>query len=955
MTRWSAKIFLVLAVMLLGHGLAASAETGPIAVSFTGPSAGATLSGTAAITVAATGGSGYRYTLAVDDAVVYTGTNPTFNLDTVSIANGAHTLTATVTDASNRTGSGSMIVTVSNTVAAATAGFTASITYPAPGKTVSGGQSVGMATTATWGAPKTFVLSIDGAPIVTRSMATGSTLWIIWDTRTVANGARSLSLAVTANGQTATTTQTVTVANGTSSTPPTPPPPTPSLAASFTSPAAGASVTGSTTVGMTAAGTSGSTTFTLALGSTVLSSQTVTGTSASYAWNTAGAANGSHTLTLTVTNGAQTATATRTVTVSNVASPPTASFTAAFTYPNAGQAVSGSQSVGMSTTALWAAPKTFALSVDGAPIVSRAMTTGSTLWVSWDTKTVANGARTLTLAVTANGQTATTTRTVTVSNDTSGTPPPPPTALRASFTAPGSGSTVSGTALVSMAVTGATTPTTLKLTVCGATADLSNQTLSGTVATHDWVTSGVPDGTHTLTATVTDAAGKTATATRSVTVANTSAPPPAGGMGPLRVLASNPRYFTDGTGRAIYLTGSHHWENLLDRDIAYPPSAFDYTGYLNFLDARNHNFMRMWAWEPSRDYIRSEGTTSFTAPSPWMRTGPGTALDGRPKWDLSKLNQAYFDRLRARVQQAQARGIYVSVMLFEGWALQFATVVHPFDAANNVNGIDADVNNDGKLIEAHTLAVPAVTAIQEAYVRKVIDTVNDLDNVLYEIANESGPYSTAWQYAMIEFINQYQAGKPQQHPVGMTFQYTGGTDAALLSSPADWISPAATSYRTAPPATNGSKVVVADTDHLGGADSNLGRAWVWKSFTRGVHTIYMDRLDSNATREDARKAMGRALDFAHRMNLATMTPQPALCSTTYCLADASGPDAEVVVYLPSGGTTTVNLGAASGTFRVEWRNAATNAVVSGGTTTGGATRSFTAPFSGDAVLYIGNR
>ena len=30
-----------------------------------------------------------------------------------------------------------------------------------------------------------------------------------------------------------------------------------------------------------------------------------------------------------------------------------------------------------------------------------------------------------------------------------------------------------------------------------------------------------------------------------------------------------------------------------------------------------------------------------------------------------------------------------------------------------------------------------ITAIQEAYAKKVIDTVNDLDNVLYEISNES--------------------------------------------------------------------------------------------------------------------------------------------------------------------------------------------------------------------------
>ena len=31
--------------------------------------------------------------------------------------------------------------------------------------------------------------------------------------------------------------------------------------------------------------------------------------------------------------------------------------------------------------------------------------------------------------------------------------------------------------------------------------------------------------------------------------------------GPLRRHPSNPRYFTDGSGKAIYLTGSHTWSN----------------------------------------------------------------------------------------------------------------------------------------------------------------------------------------------------------------------------------------------------------------------------------------------------------------------------------------------------------------------------------------------------------
>jgi hypothetical protein len=42
-------------------------------------------------------------------------------------------------------------------------------------------------------------------------------------------------------------------------------------------------------------------------------------------------------------------------------------------------------------------------------------------------------------------------------------------------------------------------------------------------------------------------------------------------MGPLRVHPDNPRYFTDGSGRAIYLTGSHTWANLQDTGVAPEP------------------------------------------------------------------------------------------------------------------------------------------------------------------------------------------------------------------------------------------------------------------------------------------------------------------------------------------------------------------------------------------------
>ena len=239
--------------------------------------------------------------------------------------------------------------------------------------------------------------------------------------------------------------------------------------------------------------------------------------------------------------------------------------------------------------------------------------------------------------------------------------------------------------------------------------------------------------------------------------------------GPLRVLSSNPRYFTDGSGKVVYLTGSHTWNNLQDRGSSDPPPAFNYRGYLNLLVSNNLNFIRLWRWELTRTQIDTQ--TLYAAPHPWRRTGPGTATDGKPKFDLNRFNQAYFVRLRSRVIAARDRGIYVSIMLFEGWALQFSDPPwredgHPMAASNNINGINGDPNGDGYLTEAHTLQIPAIVDIQKAYVRKVIDTVNDLNNVLYEIANEDHSGSVEWQKAMTKYIKSYEANQAQAAPGG---------------------------------------------------------------------------------------------------------------------------------------------------------------------------------------------
>ena len=107
---------------------------------------------------------------------------------------------------------------------------------------------------------------------------------------------------------------------------------------------------------------------------------------------------------------------------------------------------------------------------------------------------------------------------------------------------------------------------------------------------------------------------------------------------------------------------------------------------------------------------------------------------------------------------------------------------HPFHKENNINGIDGDLNHDGKGLEVHQLGNPKITDHNERFVKKVIDVVNEFGNVLYEITNENdgSQEDTAWQYHMINFIKAYQSTKPNQHPVGMTVQWPNGTNEAAV-------------------------------------------------------------------------------------------------------------------------------------------------------------------------------
>lgn len=466
----------------------------------------------------------------------------------------------------------------------------------------------------------------------------------------------------------------------------------------------------------------------------------------------------------------------------------------------------------------------------------------------------------------------------------------------------------------------------------------------------------------TLAITWTIACVRTDPSTPGATAHSANSIVPVGSLGLLRVSTVNPRYFVDGTGAPVYLAGAHTWSNFQDQGRGDPPPVFDYGAYLEFLVQHGHNFTKFWSFEHVRWTADFPDDDFWTTPVWYVRTGPDLALDGKPKFDLTQFNPAYFDRLRQRIVAAGQRGIYVSVMVFEGESVKQkvgnAWRGHPYHRSNNINGIDGDPDDDNQGLEAHRLQVPAITALQQAYIRHLVDAVNDLDNVLYEISLEDPAGAEAWQQQMIVYLKQYEATKPKQHPVGMTALYPGGQNSDLYASAADWISPNGTTGDT--PAADGSKVILQDTDHLCGACTD--RAWVWKSLTRGVNLLLMDPYDgvwgnspsvlTDPAWQESRNNLGYALAYAKRLNLLAMRPHDELASTGYCLANPIAQAAEYLVYLPSGGIATVDLRATAEPLDVEWFVPSRGLRIRANVSRGGDIRTFTSPVTVGTVLYL---
>lgn len=193
----------------------------------------------------------------------------------------------------------------------------------------------------------------------------------------------------------------------------------------------------------------------------------------------------------------------------------------------------------------------------------------------------------------------------------------------------------------------------------------------------------------------------------------------------IKLHPGNPNYFMYQGKPTILVTSGEHYGAVMNAD-------FDYEKYLLTLKNAGLNYTRIFLGPYSEMGDNTFGITNNTMnPKPESWVTPWVKESATNKYDLTKWNESFFNRLKAFVSKASENGIVVEVTLFTSYYTNHQWSTSPFNPKNNVQGFDSisfkQVNtiNNGQLID-----------VQEKYVRKVVQELNPFGNFFFEIQNE---------------------------------------------------------------------------------------------------------------------------------------------------------------------------------------------------------------------------
>jgi len=237
----------------------------------------------------------------------------------------------------------------------------------------------------------------------------------------------------------------------------------------------------------------------------------------------------------------------------------------------------------------------------------------------------------------------------------------------------------------------------------------------------------------------------------------------------------NPKYFLFRGKPLALISATEHYGSVVNR-------AFDFRRYLRDAADKKQTMTRTFLL--FREQQSSRNPSSPVKPespdfvTPYVRSGPGTALDGEPLFDLDRPNPEYFTRLDDFLRLASELGVVVELTLLSNTYGDPVWALNPLNAQNNLQRI-------GKVHWADytSLKDRALVGRQKAHVRKIVRATSSYDNVYYEICNEPGGgqpgHATpadvdAWQAEIAAVVRDELAKTRHEHLIfgSQAFTYT---------------------------------------------------------------------------------------------------------------------------------------------------------------------------------------
>ncbi len=235
---------------------------------------------------------------------------------------------------------------------------------------------------------------------------------------------------------------------------------------------------------------------------------------------------------------------------------------------------------------------------------------------------------------------------------------------------------------------------------------------------------------------------------------------------PIRIHPQNSKLFEFRDKPLVLVTATEHYGAVMNR-------LFRFERYLADAAEKGITLTRLFMlFRELQTAINPYSTCKPESPdyiSPFVRSGPGRALDGELKYDLDQFNPEFFERLHAFVSLASEYGIIVEIVLLSHTYTDAVWALNPLNPNNNINGL-ADFPWPDYL----TLRQSVVVERQKAVIRQIVEELNPYDNIIYEICNEPGRIRNqdgdptvdeinAWLAALIQHVRETEARLPNQH------------------------------------------------------------------------------------------------------------------------------------------------------------------------------------------------